>query len=72
VTSIVSRTIQSKLDQVAADENVRKCLDALLVFEVDQDDGGIQYKREYRTILERHAKVSAGEGSIEDRADSAD
>lgn len=67
MTSVVSRTIQAKLDQVAEDENVRKCLDALLVFEIDQDDGGIQYKREYRTILERHAKVSAEGAGLEGR-----
>lgn len=66
MSSIVSRTIQSKLDQVATDESVRRCLDALLVFEVDQDDGGIQYKREYRAILERHANPSAGGAGLED------
>lgn len=66
MSSIVSRTIQAKLDEVATDENVRQCLDALLVFEVDQDDGGIQYKREYRAILERHAKSSVGGAGLED------
>lgn len=71
MTNVVSRTIQKKLDEVAGDESVRKCLDALLVFEIDQDDGGIQYKREYRSILERH--VTTGEGAgVESRADSAD
>lgn len=72
MTTIVSRTIQAKLDEVAEDEVVRKCLDALLVFEIDQDDGGIQYKREYRTILERHARLTTEGVGIENRADSAD
>jgi hypothetical protein len=71
LSSVVSRTIQSKLDEVAGDDAVRECLKALLLFEVDQDDGGIQYKREYRAILERHAKMS-GEGGNEGRADTAD
>lgn len=66
MSSLVSRTIQSKLDQVATDEDVRRCLDALLVFEVDQDDGGIQYKREYRIILERHSKPTVGGSGLED------
>jgi hypothetical protein len=66
MSSVVSRAIQEKLDQVAQDEAVRRCLDALLIFEVDQDDGGIQYKRDYRTILERHARTNAGGATIED------
>lgn len=72
MASVVSRTVQTKLDQVAQDEAVRQCLDALLVFEIDQDDGGIQYKRVYRAILERHTKTAVGGADIENRTATAD
>lgn len=53
--------ITDKLNEVAESEEVRKALNQIFLFEVDQGASGVQYKKDYRGILERFAKQAAQE-----------
>ncbi len=52
----MSNKIADKLDAVVDNEAVRAALQDIFLFEVDQGQGGIQYKKEYRAVLERSRK----------------
>ncbi|HET6350842.1 MAG TPA: hypothetical protein VFG89_01775 [Coriobacteriia bacterium] len=52
--------IQTKLEQVADTEKVRVALMDMFFFEQDEGETH-QYKRAYRSILEKHASPSSGE-----------
>lgn len=69
---MISEVIRKKLTDVAPNEAVRACLDDLAAFEVDQDEGGIQYKSRYREILEKHANLTAGGATVENPADTTE
>ena len=48
--------ITDKLEQVAETDEIREALKQIFLFEVDQGPTGVQYKKDYKSILEQCAK----------------
>jgi hypothetical protein len=58
---MVNPAIRKKLKDLAPDDKVRACLDEILVFELDQDGGGFQYKKQYLALVDKHLETREGE-----------
>jgi hypothetical protein len=57
----MGQKITDKLNEVAESEEVRSALNQIFLFEIDQGSRGVQYKKDYRGILERFVKKNGDE-----------